>query len=765
MKSTPAHHSFLVAALLTALATCLHAEASNRPGFDERIAEDWRRTLDEGDLQELMATYEATSALSDDEGEPIAERCREHADTLDAALITNPVGLGVWHAAYRCAEALNETGKADVRSARFAALVRHGFAARPDDNGVAPVRVLADADVWAFIQASGQELLFDHYDSYASSRHLVRVVGLWDEEEQRERVLHFDFLDSLVRLSRDQPGAGFPSYRRVLAEGLLKRFHELELGAATAGYELLLAARLPNQGERLDALERQAHEGSYVAALRLLQVCEQVPGADCGLRAVDALLPYVEIRLSDALVLLARAYLRGEIVPRDVKSAKALLDAADARLGDVGGRKKLASLSFRKADAANVWPVLSKPLKRAARGGDDVAAMLVAMNEVSTSRQGKPTARALAQLQRAAEGGLIQAQWLYGALLIDQKRLDEGHRWIERAAESDLVPAQRTLGTALMSGTDIKQDEARGLYWLERAGHGGSSEAMLAVADHYARQSGSEQSRKLEIEWVRSAHIAGDPQASLRLASVQLQRGNDKTANADAEGILRYLVGRPDLADKRVGKDARNLLASWLAHGIDTAESRKEAIALIQPLAEAGDSEFQGVLGGIHVHDSDPVVRRTGIAWLRKASDGGDMASTESLAFNTWLGRGGAPDPAAASQLWQRAVDAKYTPAYNNWAWVLCTSPDAGLRDAKRGLDLMRELQTLVQLDFGSNDTLAACHAADGNFDEASRVQQDVIAAAEAEGSEAEQLARLQARLALYQKGSIYTEVGPEPEP
>jgi uncharacterized protein len=266
----------------------------------------------------------------------------------------------------------------------------------------------------------------------------------------------------------------------------------------------------------------------------------------------------------------------------------------------------------------------------------------------------------------------------------------------------------------------------------------------------------------LEEGWLRSASQTGDAEASLQLARLIGSGGADESGRKEALNILRHLVGRTDLAEQDVGKRARALLAGVLALSVDTDESRKEAIALLEPLAEKGDVEFQAELGSIYVTGDDLKLRSTGIEWLRKAADSGNMSATESLAYASWLGRGIAPDPKAASVLWQRAVDAKYLAAYNNWGWVLCTWPEPGLRDAKRGIALLQELDKLQPLSWGSKDSLAACHAADGAFPDAIKLQQEVIAATKAQGSDAGLIGRLEARLALYQDGKIYTESEPD---
>ena len=92
--------------------------------------------------------------------------------------------------------------------------------------------------------------------------------------------------------------------------------------------------------------------------------------------------------------------------------------------------------------------------------------------------------------------------------------------------------------------------------------------------------------------------------------------------------------------------------------------------------------------------------------------------------------------------------------AYNSAAWILSTSKDHSLRDARRALALAVEACRMsAWQDPSFIDTLAAAHADAGNFDEAVRWQERAL--------EFPQMQRIdgpgaRARLELYRAGRPY---------
>jgi tetratricopeptide (TPR) repeat protein len=103
-------------------------------------------------------------------------------------------------------------------------------------------------------------------------------------------------------------------------------------------------------------------------------------------------------------------------------------------------------------------------------------------------------------------------------------------------------------------------------------------------------------------------------------------------------------------------------------------------------------------------------------------------------------------------------LDPKMPNAYNNFAWLLCTCPDAKIRDGKKALECATK--ACEQDQYKSVifiDTLAAAYAETGNFKDAVKWQKKALEKPEgfaAVGKGEEEKARL--RLKLFEEGKPY---------
>jgi tetratricopeptide (TPR) repeat protein len=104
--------------------------------------------------------------------------------------------------------------------------------------------------------------------------------------------------------------------------------------------------------------------------------------------------------------------------------------------------------------------------------------------------------------------------------------------------------------------------------------------------------------------------------------------------------------------------------------------------------------------------------------------------------FSALRGRGdaylGVGDHAAAIADYEKAykLRPKDSGLLNNFAWVLCTSPDDKLRNGKRALEMAEEASKLTDYKQGHIlSTLAAAHAELGDFDNAKKWSQKAIEA------------------------------------
>jgi tetratricopeptide (TPR) repeat protein len=159
------------------------------------------------------------------------------------------------------------------------------------------------------------------------------------------------------------------------------------------------------------------------------------------------------------------------------------------------------------------------------------------------------------------------------------------------------------------------------------------------------------------------------------------------------------------------------------------------------------------------------IVHNRGIAWRNKKDD--DKAIDDfgaALKLNPNFG----PTFLERGQAWSRKKEyekaladfndslklaPKYEPACNAAAWLLATCPQESVRDGKRALELAKQATSVLKTNPNYLDTLAAAHAEVGNFDEAVRVQEQVL---QSERFMKDEDAR--ARLELYKKKQPYRQ-------
>ena len=99
--------------------------------------------------------------------------------------------------------------------------------------------------------------------------------------------------------------------------------------------------------------------------------------------------------------------------------------------------------------------------------------------------------------------------------------------------------------------------------------------------------------------------------------------------------------------------------------------------------------------------------------------------------------------------------DPAYPDAHGNTAWILATHPDATIRNATKALEYALIEAKHTKFDSAASlDTLAAAHAANGQFDEARRRQQQAISKAESLKDKRE----FTERLRLYELNKPYVE-------
>jgi TPR repeat protein len=749
-------------ALACALALPIDADArAKRATSDAKAAlaplpdpaKDWPVFLARGG----MTAYDDYALVDAVEGEDIevdAGPCQAHAAELDAALRRVPVGVALWYAAYRCAQLGDNAATTDHYLAGFTTLAKYALAQDSSDAMAPPIRVIGYPDIRALVQASGMEPRYAVLEP-DSFRHLEFVQALGDADGKHERVLRFDFLDTLVALSRDEPDAAYPAFRHALARELVGKMAAAGLPEAIDLQATLDSVDKPDTAARVAVLRPRAEDGGLKSAWEWILLCaREKKSPHCADGLVEALLPQAEQRHGLALVLLAIAYAEGLGVPADEGKAMTLVDGAETQLG--GGDAAVLYLRHRITLHPETLPdALRTRVERAAAGGNAAAARLLAMHRYQTPGFTASDAD-FAPLLALDRAGNPYVAWIIARMHLVAGRYAEAAPWVAKGAAAGDAAAQRMYAAFFAEGYGgVARDPAAARHWLELAAAGGNADAMrararYAIADRdYA---GAEQ-------WLMSGMLRDDLDSALQLADLYTEGhpglGGDAT---------RAVVLLTELEDSMDRPELRRALAQRYAAGKGVPVDPKKARALLLEDAERGDEMSQltlaGALAGGRLGKADPEQAEH---WFAKAAAQGTARGMDGYAFWLFNRKDTAESRTKALDLWRRIDDADADYAANNLAWALCTTRHDDVRDPVAGLAAAGRMGEVAVLPIGYRDTVAACLAANGRFEEAAATQGQLIEVLSAQSPDDSSLPAMRERLALYLAGKPFIEAAPAP--
>jgi TPR repeat protein len=224
----------------------------------------------------------------------------------------------------------------------------------------------------------------------------------------------------------------------------------------------------------------------------------------------------------------------------------------------VAARTPTRDIDEWRVHALSTRSVVSMTRLRAASwAGNDEAALalgtvLVARNDDSDTREG------IGWLERSANGGNIDAQYMLGRVLFDRKTdLTQSRVWLVRAAHSlpaapatlddDHAPpagaqAAYWLSSIYRNGYGVPRDTAAGMRWLELAARHGMPQAQFQLANVY-RERGDDAKA---LAWLERAAHGENPEANLALAiayrngEMGLRRDDDAYWNYVKETLHDY---------------------------------------------------------------------------------------------------------------------------------------------------------------------------------------------------------------------------------
>lgn len=729
------------------------AAATAAPDVAGDPAAAWTAFLaDPAGVDRLAPAFDTYHALEYRDGKVQADSCRAQADALRRAVASVPVSIALRRGAMHCAEALGDEAGAEREMAALSSLVAHALAAAPDVHVSRPIRVVRLEDATALMTTLGLGADYTYLPQVRPDRWLPQVVGAWDARAGIERRFAFDMLDVLATLRSPDPEYGFPVHRHRIARSMITSRAEAGQPAYTDAMAAIGAWQATDRDKALGLLRDAALQGGLTSARRIAAHClteaRKAPSPGCGRGLADALMPAAEARNGYAMAMLALVYEAGIGVAADPAAAATLADAADRRMGGHAASVEMAAI-YREAGHATLPAATLARVRNAAAAGD-IAATLVMLEEAGADAAALAAAEALADARANDRGQVERAIAMH---LEQRDPADEAaaFTWWRRAAAKGNDDALQVLGGARYFGTRGEAQDADGARVLLRESARASRfwPANLLAAE--AQRAG----RIAEVEYLLLPAVwSGNGDAAVTLARAVLGTPEAQRATVTGEQALSLLRGQADGGDA----EARRVLAGMLAWGQGVPKDVPAARRLLEAAIAEGDQEAAVDLAGVELHADETPDEAAALRWLQPALDAG-LASAHALRGDWLYFRGGGSDAVRASAFthWQKAADGDNFGAMNNAAWQWCVAP-ADL-DAARGLAMARRMTTYPSLPASFLDTVAACEAANGDFEAAVRLQDQAIAAvAHLQGAEEEDDGGMRARRGLYAQRKPFLE-------
>lgn len=156
--------------------------------------------------------------------------------------------------------------------------------------------------------------------------------------------------------------------------------------------------------------------------------------------------------------------------------------------------------------------------------------------------------KAMQTLKSMAEDGLADAQAWLGQTLLEEKRTEEGIKWLKKSVEGGSSDGQYDLAQAIFKGHGLPMDKKESFRLFSLAADQGHTDAMLMAGRMLMAGDGCERNVTGGLELVRQAAGAENPQAILFMGRYYYgdHRGMRDAAQAFAWFRLGAVLGEPD---------------------------------------------------------------------------------------------------------------------------------------------------------------------------------------------------------------------------
>ena len=249
--------------------------------------------------------------------------------------------------------------------------------------------------------------------------------------------------------------------------------------------------------------------------------------------------------------------------------------------------------------------------------------------------------------RQAAEKGYLPAMNYLGYRLISGevaaigKDVDEGLRWLEKAAFAGDSKAASNLGWLLLEGKYVEKDYDKAAYWLRKASDEGLVIAQSLLGDLYLEGKGVATDSLRADSLYREAFEKGLPDAAYKLEALHSERYDTLTAkDLVKEGRYFYLRSAPSIGVKLFYRaadfgdaEALAFLGDAYTRAIGVPYDHKLSLNYYMRAAMGGNPSAQFVIGelleifpdaleelkeeGLDIPSDDPFY------WFEKAAEGG----------------------------------------------------------------------------------------------------------------------------------------------
>lgn len=273
-----------------------------------------------------------------------------------------------------------------------------------------------------------------------------------------------------------------------------------------------------------------------------------------------------EIEGTEALYQRAVAASRTESTAEDNLATTELFKAAAAK-GHAQAQYRLALRYLFGKGAAQDYGAAVPWLQKAARQGVVAAKFSLGLRYL---------------LGQGVEKNDEQAVWWFGLAAKDGSR--EAAYYLDYVrAQKNVFSAQLAVAQKYLAGDGVEKDDAKAVYWLQKASDGGVSGAQFLLAEMCATGRGLKENLEQAVFWYQEAARNGEKKSFVKLAELFGQQGS---AQADPVQAYAWLLLATEARDGQAGPKISGLVEKLTEE--QASEGERLAAKLQTELAMAG---------------------------------------------------------------------------------------------------------------------------------------------------------------------------------